>query len=196
MERVIQYMRAFAPISDTGWSYFRDRLELRYISSGSTIHPAHEPCVELCFILKGVARSYLQYEDGRDITWFFHYDEDKASSQQFILMDYPSFNLLTPSTYGFQALTQCQVATIRRQDLINVFINFPEFLTVEKQLVINAYQQKNIRIQSLLTQSAKDRLEDFLETHSRLFELIPHYHIASFLGITPQRLCQLRRQYA
>jgi CRP-like cAMP-binding protein len=196
MERIIEYMRAFAPVSNTGWSYFRERLELRDYSRGSTIHPAHKPCSELCFILQGVARSYLQSRDGRDFTWFFHYHENNASSQQFILMDYPSFNMQTPSTHGFQALTPCQVATISRRDLINVYSNFPEFLTVEKRLVVNAYQQKNIRIKSLLTQSAKDRLEDFLETHSRLFDLIPQYHIASFLGISPQRLCQLRRQYA
>jgi CRP-like cAMP-binding protein len=196
MERIIEYMRAFAPISDAGWSYFRERLDLRDYSSGSTIHPAHEPCTELCFILQGVARSYLLSSDGRDFTWFFHYDEDNISSQQFILMDYPSFNLQTPSTYGFQALTECRLAIISRKNLLDAFINFPEFLTVEKHLVVNAYQQKNIRIQSLLTQVGKDRLTDFLKTHNRLFDLIPHYHIASFLGITPQRLCQIRRQFS
>jgi CRP/FNR family transcriptional regulator, anaerobic regulatory protein len=196
MERIIEYVRTFAPISDKGWSYFRERLELRHYASGDTIHLAHRPCTELHFILRGVARSYLQSSDGRDFTWFFHYDEDNAFSNQFILVDYPSFNLLTPSTYGFQALTSCQVATISQQNLSNTYINYTEFLNAEKRLVVNAYQQKNMRIQSLLTQSAKDRLDDFMQNHSRLFDLIPHYHIASFLGISPQRLCQLRRKCA
>jgi CRP-like cAMP-binding protein len=151
---------------------------------------------KLCFIFQGVARSYLHSSDGRDFTWYFHYNEENVSAKQFILIDYPSLNLQSSSTYGFQALTSCKLACISHKDLQDVYSNFPEFLAVEKRLIINAYQEKNIRIQSLLTQTAKDRLENFLLQHIKLFDKIPHYHIASFLGISPQRLCQLRRQHA
>jgi CRP-like cAMP-binding protein len=196
MDRIFEYFKSYSPVSDTGWSFFKARLELKSHSAGDIIQRIHQPCTKLCFIFQGVARSYLQSSDGRDFTWYFHYNEENVSAQQFILTDYPSLNLQSPSTYGFQALTSCQIASISHKDLHDVYINFPEFLAVEKRLVVNAYQEKNIRIQSLLTQTAKDRLENFLLLHSWLFDEIPHYHIASFLGISPQRLCQLRRQHA
>jgi CRP-like cAMP-binding protein len=196
MERIVEYFRSYAPIDSSAWSFFRDRLDLHHYSGGDIIQPVEEPCTKLCFTLQGVSRSYLQKPDGRDFTWFFHYDSGNCSAKQFIMIDYPSFNLQTESTYGFQALSHCHVASISYDSLTEVFTKYPEFLTVEKRLVLSAYQQNNIRMQSLLTKPAQGRLEDFIEMHGVLFDLIPHYHIASYLGITPQRLCQLRRKSA
>jgi CRP-like cAMP-binding protein len=193
MERIVKYFRSYAPVSDKAWTHFRKRLALQHHNNGDIIHPAQQPCNKMFFILEGVARSYLQKPDGRDFTWFFHYDDENSSAKQFILIDYPSFNLHTPSTYGFQALSRCMVACMSNHNLREVFQQFPEFLAVEKQLVISSYQHINRRMQTLLTKSAKGRLEDFERDHWVLFDIIPHYHIASFLGITPQRLCQLRR---
>lgn len=196
MERIVEYFRSYAPVSDNGWLYFKNRLYLQHYRYGDIIQPALQPCDKLCFILKGVARSYLQKTDGRDFTWFFHYDSENTSAKQFILIDYQSFNLQTPSTYGFQALNHCQIASISHRNLVDVFKEFPEFLLVEKRLVVSAYQQNNLRLQTLLTKPARGRLEDFEQQHGLLFDIIPHYHIASYLGITPQRLCQLRRNPA
>ena len=192
MERILEYFRSYAPVSDKGWDYFKKHLDLIYYRNGEIIHPAQETCDKMGFILQGIARSYLQKPDGKDFTWFFHYDDENSSAKQFILVDYPSFNLQTPSTYGFQALSKCHIAIISYPDLRDVFQIFPEFLHVEKRLVVSAYQHNNQRLESLLTKSAKGRLEKFEQKHEALFERIPHYHIASYLGITPQRLCQLR----
>jgi CRP-like cAMP-binding protein len=194
MKRIIEYFRSFVPISDKGWFYFNSLLSLRHYRYGEIIQPVQQPSDQLCFILKGVARSYLQKQDGRDFTWFFHYDSENTSAKQFILLDYPSFNQQTPATYGFQALSRCQIASISYNNLKEVYRQFPEFLTLEKRLVVSAYQQNNLRLQSLLTKPARGRLEDFEQMHGELFDIIPHYHIASYLGITPQRLCQLRRK--
>jgi CRP-like cAMP-binding protein len=193
MERIVEYFRSFEPISDEAWAYFRKHLNLHHHKSGEIIHPVLQPCNKIGFILQGVARSYLHKPDGRDFTWFFHYDEGNSSAKQFILIDYPSFNLNVPSTYGFQALSHCHIAWMTYNDLKEIFQQFPELQNVEKQLVISSYQYINQRLESLLTRSAKGRLEDFVQKHRALFDVIPHYYIASFLGISPQRLCQLRR---
>jgi CRP-like cAMP-binding protein len=193
MERIVEYFRLYAPVSDKAWIHFRKRLDLQHYSNDDIIRPAHHPCKKIFFILEGVARYYLQMPDGREFTWFFHYDDENSSAKQFILIDYPSFKLHTPSTYGFQALRSCQVAYMSNNDIMEVFRQFPEFLSVEKQLVISSQQHINRRLQTLLNKSAKGRIEDFEQDHRALIDAIPHYHIASFLGITPQRLCQLRR---
>jgi hypothetical protein len=82
------------------------------------------------------------------------------------------------------------------EDLIEVFEEYPEFLAVEKRLVLNAYQQNNLLLMAQMTKNANERLKEFELEHKLLFQKIPHYHIATYLGITPQRLCQLRRKKA
>lgn len=192
MERIVEYFRLYAPVKNEAWDFFRENLDLLNYRSGDIIHPAQQPCKKMGFILSGIARSFLQKPDGKDFTWFFHYDDENSSAKQFILIDYPSFNLQTPSTYGFQALSDCQIAIMSYSNLKEVFKKYPEFLNVEKQLVVSAYQHNNQRLETQLTKSAQGRLEDFEQKEEALFDRIPHYHIASYLGITPQRLCQLR----
>jgi CRP-like cAMP-binding protein len=196
MDQILKDFRSYAPVSDEGWSYFKKNLKLNLYSNGDIIQPLQDPCNKLSFVLKGVARSYLLKSDGREFTWFFHYRSDNGSAKQHLLIDYPSFNLQTPSTYGFQALTSCEIASISHSELANVFRDFPEFLVVEKRMVVCAYQQNNLRLQSLLTKPAHGRLKDFEKAHRTLFNIVPHYHIASYLGISPQRLSQLRQKSA
>jgi CRP-like cAMP-binding protein len=196
VDRIVEFFRLFYPISEEAWRYFANRLHSQYFNIGESIHAPHDISSKLCFIIEGVARSYLQKTDGRDYTWFFHYNNENVTAKQFVLVDYPSFSLQSPSTHGFQALSDCLLFYICHSDLLDVFEKYPEFLAVEKYLVINAYEQNNLLLMSQMSKSAKERLDDFEQEHGMLFDRVPHYHIASYLGITPQRLCQLRRNKA
>ena len=43
------------------------------------------------------------------------------------------------------------------------------------------------------TKTEKERFEDFIHTTPYLMEKVPQYHIATFLGITPQHLSRLKK---
>jgi len=44
-------------------------------------------------------------------------------------------------------------------------------------------------------QSAEERFEEFMQKTPYLLEKVPQYHIASFLGVTPQYLSGLKKRY-
>ena len=46
----------------------------------------------------------------------------------------------------------------------------------------------------LVTMEAKDRYVIFQEEHPQIEQLIPQYHIASYLGISPTQLSRIRGQ--
>jgi hypothetical protein len=45
------------------------------------------------------------------------------------------------------------------------------------------------------TKTAKERFETFIKDTPHLLEKVPQYHIATFLGITPQHLSRLKKEY-
>jgi CRP-like cAMP-binding protein len=47
----------------------------------------------------------------------------------------------------------------------------------------------------LLTRSPEERYRDLLRQCPTLMDRVPHYHVASYLGITPESLSRLRRRH-
>jgi hypothetical protein len=72
---------------------------------------------------------------------------------------------------------------------------FEQYRKVERLARILAEQffvRKEKREIELVTLEAKDRYVIFQEEHPQLEQLIPQYHIASYLGISPTQLSRIR----
>jgi len=52
------------------------------------------------------------------------------------------------------------------------------------------------RIESLLFYNAEERYLNLVKTYPRVFEQVPLYHIASYLGIERESLSRLRKKLA
>jgi CRP-like cAMP-binding protein len=60
----------------------------------------------------------------------------------------------------------------------------------------NAFITAAQRVGASLSKSALERYQEFRTKYPRIEQRIPNHQIASFLGITPQSLSRIRRQYA
>ena len=52
------------------------------------------------------------------------------------------------------------------------------------------------RILGLLSLTAKEKYQKFVEEYELFEKVIPNYQIASFLGITPESLSRIRKEIA
>lgn len=55
-----------------------------------------------------------------------------------------------------------------------------------------AYSHTNHATIDRLTKTAKERFDDLINEAPYLLEKVPQYHIATYLGITPQSLSRLK----
>jgi hypothetical protein len=72
---------------------------------------------------------------------------------------------------------------------------FEQYRKVERLARILAEQffvRKEKREIELVTLEAKDRYAIFQKEHPQLEQLIPQYHIASYLGVSPTQLSRIR----
>ena len=58
-----------------------------------------------------------------------------------------------------------------------------------------AYSYLHTRVIERESKSAKERFIDFIKKTPHLLDKVPQYHIASFLGITPQHLSRLKKEF-
>jgi CRP-like cAMP-binding protein len=139
------------------------------------------------FIVKGAFREYYVDNNGRQFNKAFGFEGDFTGS-------YYDLVLGKPSSVCIQALTDSTVVVIRYaeyQKLINTDIFW---LKVEHAFAHNLLMKKFEKEYQLLTLSAAQRYNLLQKQYPALEQLVPAYHIASYLGITPISLSRIRAQ--
>jgi len=142
-------------------------------------------CSKIGRIMKGVMRGFVIDCDGNEITTHFYQEGDVVIGSYI-----PNVNV----TMTIQALEDCEI-TIARYSAVMTYVNKDREIT---KIITEAFQKLNLQLQSrlvaLLNLDSLEKYNLFLEDQPNLINRIPHYYIASFLGITPTQLSRARRQ--
>ncbi len=139
------------------------------------------------FVLKGCLRQFLVNEKGEESIVYF------AEERHFI-GDLAALRGKTKSIYSFQAIEECELLTISADNWEQAFIQFPWWADAHlkgfQNWVINL-QQQMVDLQSL---TGEIRYLNLLKAKPSLFQRVPQHFIASYLGITPERLSRIRKK--
>lgn len=148
----------------------------------------HDKIQSEFIIIEGIVRGFVLNDRGDDLTLNF----------------YRNGNAITPAVmrgvnnrciYNLQVISRSATLLVFNnlkmealmpynadlQHLGNTIIMMDSWRRIEKELL-------------LLKETAKDKLEWFRKNYPGLENEIPHYFIASFLGITPTSLSRVRRK--
>lgn len=85
---------------------------------------------------------------------------------------------------------------IRKDHLEQLYVKYPEFEVIQRKNLENRVTALQKRILGLLTLTAKEKYQQFVEDYAIFEKVIPNYQIASFLGITPESLSRVRKEIA
>jgi CRP-like cAMP-binding protein len=147
-------------------------------------------CQRLLFIHRGLFRYYILHE-GRDITKDFAVD-----AQNPFCTAYTSFMLQKPSEIWIEALECCQVLAWDKPDILPLFQEHPAWLRFSKMMADRLFYRKEQREIELLKCTAEERYRHFLADFPGLSQRVSQYHIATYLGITPESLSRIRSRLA
>jgi CRP-like cAMP-binding protein len=139
------------------------------------------------FITKGAFREFYTDNTGREYNKAFGFKGDFTGS-------YYDLNLNAPSTVSIQALAESTILLIRYAEYQKLIDTDTFWLRVEHAVAHSLLMKKFEKEYQLLTLSAAERYNLLQKQHAGLEQLIPGYHIASYLGITPISFSRIRAQ--
>lgn len=142
---------------------------------------------EIAVVNTGLLRIFYVDEAGREWNKAFLQTDD-------FLMANP--NITEKSQVNIQTLETCQLYCISLKDYKLLTQQFPKLKDMFQQLLLEYLSKKQNREIALLTKNARQRYASFLKEFPDLEDRIPHYHIASYLGITPTQLSRIRKKEA
>ncbi|WP_299665155.1 Crp/Fnr family transcriptional regulator [uncultured Polaribacter sp.] len=139
------------------------------------------------FILKsGIVRSYYSDEDGKvHIRNFF--TTLKTSG------DIGALITNKPSKLYYDCLTDCEVYAINFKDFINLVNSNHNFSKLYNTMLTNIVLVLQSKVYDLSVLNGTERYLKLRKEIPELENLIPQYHIASYLNITPVQLSRIRR---
>lgn len=137
------------------------------------------------FVLKGCIRCYYMV-DGEEKTTAF-YTESEALSPVCVTDN-------RPSAYYVACVEDSIVAVSNQAMEQDVFERFPRFQELCRLLSEDLLAQDRATHDDFKISTPEQRYLKLLETRPELFQRVPQYQMASYLGITPQSLSRMRKR--
>lgn len=140
------------------------------------------------FILEGCVRYFTTNSEGAEFITQFAFEDWWIGDMQGLIHG-------TPSKISIEALEDSSLLSITATDYDYLLLNSHSFAIFKHKLRTRAYQSR-IDHGTELLESAETRYSNLLAKFPFITQRIPQYHIASYLGITPESLSRIRKKIA
>jgi len=140
------------------------------------------------FIVKGCLRLYRVGKDGTEYIL-------KFGIENWWMSDYESFNSGLPSKSNIDALENCELILIKKEDFDHLFNTIPNLKNLRAKLDNRSFDASQNRILSNISDTAEEKYSNFMKSYPDIYNRVPLHMIASFLGLSRETLTRIRQKY-
>lgn len=185
-QQLENYLNRYNTFSSEEIDIFYDLFTIKTFKKKDFLLKEGTICNASYFIIKGLIRSFSIDDKGNENIRHFGIENWWFTNME-------SFILKQPSLLYIQALEETTVLTITKENLELAYLKLPKLervfrIITEKTLI--AVERKYEFYNKLV---GKTRYITFVNELKTFSQRIPQYMIASYLGITPEYLSELRK---
>jgi CRP-like cAMP-binding protein len=180
-----QGLEGIAPLPEAAWRDFTKVLRKRRLEASEAWVRHGDRPEQVAVLSSGLLRLYYLREDGREFIKGFI----RPGSWVAIL---DALLLKQPSRVTAQALVPSTLWTLPYRELERLCEAHAFWGVATRRMLERLYVRKVQREASFLLDSPADRYLEFLREFADVQALIPDYHVASYLGVTPVALSRIR----
>ena len=163
-------------------------LKTKSFLKGEILQQEGQEYAKVFIVKRGLLRSYIIDEKGKEHIYMF-------ASEGWLASDIEAQSFKNNTRLFIDAIEDSEVYVLEPTDLKPNTGSEEEF-----NLIVNTLMKRmgvmQRRILSLMSASARERYESFLEIYPELPNRLPQKMIAAYLGITPEALSVIRNKIA
>lgn len=186
--KLIEYFLKITKLTQEEISALTDTMVVSTFKKDSCIIKEGQPNKNTFFVLDGLVRQYKILE-GEDVTTNFY-----GEGQWIISLTSFTENIISTDTLVCVEDTAVVVGNEEKAQAL--FKDYPRFETVSRMVMETVFANEQKRLASYLTSTPEKRYLSLLKTQPYIFQKVPQYHIASYVGIKPESLSRIRKRLA
>jgi CRP-like cAMP-binding protein len=186
-EQLFDHINKFIAISAEEFKMIHPFFDLCTFNKKDIIVAAGTKCDKHIFILKGCVHMYFLSEKGMEKTVQF-------ALKNWWMTDNLAFHNQAATEFSIQAVERTQVLSITYENQEMLLSQFPQLEKYFRILYQIAYGASLIRTKLLFDLSKEDLYFQFTRDFPEFAQTVPQYLIASFLGLTPEYVSEIRNK--
>ncbi|MBB4117937.1 CRP-like cAMP-binding protein [Mesonia hippocampi] len=187
--KLIQFLSEYLHIDEDELCPFFENSKIKRLKKEDYLLRKNEACKHLFYVEKGLLKQYSIDAKGKEHILLF-------ASEGWWIADRESLYFNQKSRYYIQAIEDCELMVFDTNFIETLSHTFPNFNQFNVNALHKHIRHLQIRIDMLLSTSAKERYLDFIENYPNIMLRVPQNMIASYLGITPESLSRIRNDLA
>ena len=186
MKKIFQVLNSIVQLSDADSIKLDEILERKELDKGAFWIEEGKKNYDIAFVEDGYLRKFY-LKEGVEITDFFYFEKDFSA-------DLPSIWSNSNPQASIIAMEETTLTTFSYHEFDELCKNSLALEHLHRKIIEFSFLRFYKRSVSFILQSPKDRYYDLILSSPDIFLRAAQYHIASYLGISPQHLSRLRRQ--
>jgi CRP-like cAMP-binding protein len=176
----------FVNLTKEEWLVLSASLVTKQYKKEDYLLKENDYCNYVGFVDKGFFNFYYLIDGVEHIRGFFFPNE--------FISNYPCFLSENKSKFYIQALEDCSVTLIHRDDLLMLYKTLPQVQVLSRKIVENLYMEVSEKHGSFFLNSPEEHYLELMNTKPKFLQRVPQYMIASYLGMTPEGLSRIRKR--
>lgn len=186
---VVKHIHNYVTLSDSDIKALKSLTRIKEVRKRQFIVEQGEICRHESFVTRGCLRCYYADEDGNEHIVHF-------AIEDWWVADLNSFLTQSPARFSIDAIEPSEVIQIDHQNRQQLLERAPKFERYFRLIVQNAFVASQQRIIDSYSKDATKRYHEFKKRYPNIENRVPQYMIASYLGITPEFLSNIRANLA
>ena len=180
-------LREDAGLTDEEIYLYMSFLRKKTINKKDHLLMAGNISTDVAYITKGCLRRYIIDEHSKEVILNF-------ALEDYWIGDLESFIFQKPTIYYVQALEDCELLFISRENFLRANQELPKFKKFHDDKVQRNHYYTLKRLSFAKSATPEEKYLDLLKKQPQLFQRVPLHFIASYLGIEPESLSRLRKR--
>lgn len=182
----LSFLNSFVDVSEETFDKLKDISTYKQLKCATQIASLGDMPSKIYLLVSGLMRVYFITESGKE------YNKNFFMPTSFV----GSFTALIkkePSKLAYECLTDCNVYEVDFRKLIDLCHCNITISNLYNKVVEHIFMKYEERQLELLSLDAKQRYLNLKKRIPNIDLLVPQYHIASYLSITPVQLSRIRK---